>query len=109
MADKEKVLVPGVNVETLGECLRLELVKAFGRPVEKFTSSAHKEVYREIAWELLKRARLKTPLRFVRGVIRCDMDNQQWIEPRDGTADINLLDLGPKDGHIELIQVEPER
>ena len=53
MADEQKVLVPTVSIEALGECLRLGVAKAFGRPVEKFTSSAHKEVYREIAREFI--------------------------------------------------------
>ena len=109
MADNEKVLVPGVSVETLGECLRLEVAKAFGRPVEKFTSSAHKEVYREIAREFLKRARLKTPVRMVRGTLRCDQDAGQWLEPADGSPDVYLTNLGREDQLIEIIQVEPER
>ena len=111
MADDEKVLVPGVSVETLGECLRLEVAKAFGRPIEKFTSSAHKEVYREIAREFLKRARLRTPIKIVRGTLRCDVDNPdaQWIEPADGSPDMTLLMFGREDELIEIIQVEPER
>ena len=109
MADEEKVLVPGVSVETLGECLRLEVAKAFGRPVEKFTSSAHKEVYRDIAREFLKRARLRTPIRTVRGIVRCDVDAGQWLEPTDGSPDVYLVALGREDELIEIIQVEPER
>ncbi len=109
MAEEEKVLVPGVSIETLGECLRLEVAKAFGRPVEKFTSSAHKEVYRDIAGEFLKRARLKTPIRTVRGFVRCDVDAGQWLEPADGSPDVYLVALGREDSLIELIQVEPER
>ncbi len=109
MADDEKVLVPGVSVETLGECLRLEVAKAFGRPVEKFTSSAHKEVYREIAREFLKRARLKTPIRIVRGIIRWDIDDGQCLEPRDGSPDVFFVSLGREGELIEIIQVEPER
>jgi len=111
MADEEKVLVPGVSVETLGECLRLEVAKAFGRPVEKFTSSAHKEVYRDIAREFLKRARLRTPIKIVRGTIRFDTELPywQWLEPKDGSADLELSSFGNEGELIEIIQVEPER
>jgi hypothetical protein len=107
----EKVLVPRVSVETLGECLRLEVAKAFGRPVEKFTSSAHKEVYREIAREFLKRARLRIPLKIVRGTIRFDTElpSVEWLEPKDGSPDLNLSSFGAEDELIEIIQVEPER
>lgn len=111
MPDEEKVLVPGVSVETLGECLRLEVAKAFGRPVEKFTSSAHKEVYREIAREFLKRARLKTPIKIVRGTIRADTELAyvEWLEPQDGSPDLSLGSFGSEGELIEIIQVEPER
>ena len=111
MANEEKVLVPGVSVETLGECLRLEVAKAFGRPVEKFTNSATKEVYRDIAREFLKRARLRIPCRTVRGHIRCDVDSRQiqWLEPTDGSPDVYLISFGHESSLIELIQVEPER
>ena len=111
MPDEEKVLVPGVSVETLGECLRLEVAKAFGRPVEKFTNSTTKEVYRDIAREFLKRARLRTPIKIVRGTIRCDVDSRQiqWLEPTDGSPDVFLVSLGHEGDIVELIQVEPER
>lgn len=114
MADGEKVLVPGVSIETLGECLRLEVAKAFGRPVEKFTSSAHKELYREMAREMLKRARLKTPVRIVRARVRrlastACYDAIEWLEPSDGGPDLTLTAFGKDDELIELIQVEPER
>jgi hypothetical protein len=114
MTDEEKVLVPGVSVETLGECLRLEVAKAFGRPVEKFTSSAHKEVYREIAREFLKRARLKTPVRHVRAHVRmiataAAHDPIEWLEPIDGSPDLLVSSFGAEDELVDIIQVEPER
>ena len=111
MADDKKVPVPGVSIETLGECLRLEVAKAFGRPVEKFTSSAHKEVYRDIAREFLKRARLRTPVKIVRGCIRIDVDNpfEQWLEPKDGSPDLHVSSFGTEGELIEIIQVEAER
>lgn len=109
MADEKTFLVPTVSIETLGECLRLEVAKAFGRPVEKYTSSAHKEVYRDIAQELLKRARLATPIRIVRGRVRFDENYKsvQWIEPIDGSPDVLLTNLGLEGELVELIQVEP--
>ena len=111
MPDDEKVLVPTVSVETLGECLRLEVAKAFGRPVEKFTSSAHKELYREIAREFLKRARLRTPMKIVRGTIRVDTELAyvEWLEPKDGSPDLWLSRFGSEGELVEFIQVEPER
>jgi len=110
MADKEKVLVPGVSIETLGECLRLEVAKAFGRPVEKFTSSAQKEVYRDIAAEFLKRARLKTPVKIVKGHLRfMDIGERMWLEPLDGSMDVDCASFGHEGDLIEIVQVEPER
>ncbi len=115
MADKEKIQVPGVSIETLGECLRLEVAKAFGRPVEKFTSSANKETYREIAREMLKRARLRVPTKHIRAYLR-GMDGDpdpsvlsMWLEPTDGSPDADLGSLGHEGELIEIIQVEPER
>lgn len=111
MAEDEKVLVPGVSMETLGECLRLEVAKAFGRPVEKFTNSTTKVVYQDIAREFLKRARLRTPIKIVRGTIRFDTElpSMQWLEPQDGSPDLSLSGFGGEGELIELIQVEPER
>ncbi|MCK4513385.1 hypothetical protein KAW64_16670 [bacterium] len=110
MAD-ETFLVPRVSIETLGECLCLEVAKAFGRPVEEFTSSAHKEAYREMARELLTRARLVVPIKIVKGTVRFDSSDRttQWIEPADGSPDVLLSSFGVEDELIELIQVEPER
>ena len=111
MPDEEKVLVPGVSVETLGECLRLEVAKAFGRPVEKFTNSTTKEVYRDIAREFLKRARLRTPTKIVRGTLRFADGGglEEWLEPKDGSPDLHLSSFGTEGELIEIIQVEPER
>lgn len=113
MAEEQKGMVPGVSLETLGESIRLGLLRTFGRPIEEWTSSRHKTVYHELAREVLRAAHLKVPIKRVRGKIRVlgVVDSRtvlQWLEPNDGSSDVRMTSFGDANDLIEIVQVETD-
>ena len=111
MANDQKGMVPGVNIETLGTVLREELRNALGHQAEALTAREYASVFESMARKLLQRARLKVPVRQIRAHLRRDIGapHHSWLEPTDGSPDLTLSDLGPSGEIVEIVVVEPGR